>query len=292
MRVAKAAAGTLIDEVNALLEKAIEQRSPYVRLADRAARWYVPLVGVAALGGFAGRLLAGSSMAAALGVAIAVLIVTCPCALGLAVPAVQAAAAGALFRRGVILNGGDALERLAGIDAVVFDKTGTLTLPDPSLVNAAAATSEELALAGALALSSRHPLAAAVAAAAGARAPIAAHEFPGQGVSALVDGKRVKLGSIAFCKAEAEATLVAAAYPDASLIAFRGPNRAVVFAARQALRADARETVARLAARGLRLEILSGDRESAVESRSRGAWRRRLGRRPATRRQDRPARRR
>ncbi len=90
-------------------------------------------------------------------------------------------------------------------------------------------------LAGALALSSRHPLAAAVAAAAGARAPIAAHEFPGQGVTALVDGKRVKLGSIAFCKAEAEAAPVARAYPDASLIAFRGPKRAVVFAARQAL---------------------------------------------------------
>jgi Cu2+-exporting ATPase len=264
IRVAKAAVGTLIDEVNVLIEKAVEQRSSYVKLADRAARWYAPLVGAASLGAFLGWLAAGGTLAASLQVAIAVLIVTCPCALGLAIPAVQVVAAGALFRRGVILNGGDALERLADIDTIVFDKTGTLTLPKPSLVNAADAAPEELALAGALALSSRHPLAAAVAAAAKAREPISGHEFPGQGVTALVNGKRLKLGSIAYCKAETEAAAVAAAYPDASLIAFRGPERALVFAATQALRPDAAETVAALKARGLALEIISGDRETAV----------------------------
>jgi Cu2+-exporting ATPase len=266
VRVRVAAAGTLLDEVHSLLEKAVEQRSSYVKLADRAARYYTPLVGIAALPAFVGWAAFGASWSSALEVAVAVLIITCPCALGLAIPAVQVVAAGALFRRGVILNSGEALERLASIDTIVFDKTGTLTLALPTLINAADASPEELATAGALALSSRHPLAAAVAAAAGAKTPVTAHEFPGQGVTALVKGKRLKLGSIAYCKAEAEAEAVAKAYPDASLIAFRGPERAVVFAAEQAPRPDAAATIARLAAAGYAIEILSGDRASAVET--------------------------
>ncbi len=265
VRVRKAATGTLLDEVNALIEKAVEQRSAYVRLADRAARYYVPLVTVASLGAFVGWLLAGATLAAALEIAIAVLIITCPCALGLAVPAVQVVAAGALFRRGVLLNSGEALERLADVDTIVFDKTGTLTLPAPTLANPDAATPSELALAGALALASRHPLAEALAKASGAQSPLTAHEFPGQGVTALVDGKRLKLGSIAYCKADAEAAAVAAAWPDASLIAFRGPERAVVFALRQATRPDAAATIARLAS-GYSIEILSGDSEAAVKA--------------------------
>ncbi len=196
-------------------------------------------------------------------VAITVLIITCPCALGLAVPAVQVVAAGALFRRGVILNSGEALERLAEAGTIVFDKTGTLTNPRPALANGGDVAPEDLALAGSLALSSKHPLAKTIAEAAHAREPMNGHEFPGQGVTALYLGKRVKLGSVAFCKAEAEAAPVAAAFPDASLIAMRTPERAVVFAVRQELRSDAREVVASLA-RGHEVEILSGDREAAV----------------------------
>jgi Cu2+-exporting ATPase len=266
IRVRQAATGTLVDEVNALLEKAIEQRSSYVKLADHAARYYAPLVAATALAAFLGWAAFGPSWRQALEIAVAVLIITCPCALGLAVPAVQVVAAGAMFRRGVILNSGDALERLADVDTVVFDKTGTLTLPRPSLINADAASAEELALAGALALSSRHPLAAAVAAAAAAKTPMTAHEFPGQGVTALYQGKRIKLGSTAYCKAETEALAVAEAYPDASLIAFRGPERAVVFAATQAPRPDAAGTVAGLRKAGYAIEILSGDRARAVEA--------------------------
>ena len=264
VRVAKAATGTLLDEVNSLLEKAIEQRSSYVKLADRAARLYAPVVHVTALATFLGWLLLGANWQPALVTAISVLIITCPCALGLAVPAVQVVAAGAMFRRGVMLNSGDALERLADVDTIVFDKTGTLTLPQPSLANAAEIDPEDLALAGPLALASQHPLARAVAEAAGARSPLAAQEFPGQGVTILHDGARLKLGSIAYCEAEAEAVDVAARWPDASLIAFRGPRRAVVFAVRQAPRPDAREVIARLAASGFAIEILSGDREAAV----------------------------
>src|SRR6266508_3800588 len=105
----------------------------------------------------------GASWHDAIITAIAVLIITCPCALGLAIPAVQVVASGALFRSGVLLNAGDAIERLADVDVVVFDKTGTLTLPDPEVVNASDIPAERLLLAGRLALASRHPLAQAVA---------------------------------------------------------------------------------------------------------------------------------
>jgi len=197
-------------------------------------------------------------------IAITVLIITCPCALGLAVPAVQVVAASAMFRHGVMLNSGDGLERLADVDTIVFDKTGTLTLPQPSLANRDDFTPDELRLAGSLALASKHPLAKAVAAAAQATDPLAAHEFPGQGVTVFHEGKRLKLGSPSYCKAEAEAATVAAQWPDASLIAFRGPERAVVFAIRQAPRPDAAAVVAGLAHEGYAIEILSGDRPEAV----------------------------
>jgi Cu2+-exporting ATPase len=264
VRVTKEAGQALLDEVNTLLMKAMEQRSSYVRLADRAARLYAPVVHLTALATFLGWLWIGADWRQALIVAITVLIITCPCALGLAVPAVQVTAAGALFRRGLLLNSGEALERLAEAGSIVFDKTGTLTDPRPTLANGADIASEDLALAGSLALLSKHPLAKAIADAGGAKAPLDGHEFPGQGVSALHQGKRVKLGSVAFCNAEAEAAPVAAAFPDASLIVLKTPERKVVFAIRQGLRSDACETVAKLA-RGHEIEILSGDREAAVK---------------------------
>jgi len=145
----------------------------------------------------------------------------------------------------------------------VFDKTGTLTEPRPTLANAADIAAEDLALAGSLALASKHPLARAVAEASHAADPISAQEFPGQGVSAICGGECVRLGSVSWCEAESEAAPVAAAWPDASLIALRRPERAVVFAVRQALRSDARAVVAELS-RGRDVEILSGDREPAV----------------------------
>jgi P-type Cu2+ transporter len=234
-----------------------------VRLADRAARLYAPVVHLAAAVTFLGWLWLGAGWRQSLIVAITVLIITCPCALGLAIPAVQAVAAGALFRRGLILNSGEALERLAEAGTIVFDKTGTLTDPRPTLANGADIAPHDLALAGSLALSSRHPLAKAIADAAHAGEPLNGTEFPGQGVTALHHGRRVKLGSVAFCKAEAEAAPVVAAFPDASLIVLKTPERAVTFAVRQGLRSDAREVVARLA-RGREVEIMSGDREAAV----------------------------
>ena len=137
VRVTAAAAGTLLDEVNRLVETASEARSRYLRLADRAARIYSPIVHVTALATAIGWMLAGAGLHDSIITAIAVLIITCPCALALAVPATQVVAAGALFRAGVLLQSGDAIERIAACDTIVFDKTGTLTMPDPRVVNAA-----------------------------------------------------------------------------------------------------------------------------------------------------------
>ena len=172
----------MLDEVVGLLAKAAEQRSSYVRLADRAARLYAPVVHLAALATFLGWLALGAGWQHALVVAITVLIITCPCALG----ARGAGGAGCRRRRPVppraILNSGEALERLAEADTVVFDKTGTLTQPAPDARQRRRHRAEDLALAGSLALV--EPASARQGdreAAAGAREPMAAQEFPGAG---------------------------------------------------------------------------------------------------------------
>jgi Cu2+-exporting ATPase len=265
VRVVAAGAGTLLDEIERLMSQAVESRSRYVRLSDRAARLYAPLVHATALATLVGWIAFGLAWQEALIIAITVLIITCPCALGLAIPAVQVVTASALFRRQVMLKEGDALERLAEADLVVFDKTGTLTLPEPDLLNADEIAADSLAAAAALAAASRHPLAQAISRAAGSRAPLAeTQEHRGLGLSALVDGVEMRLGSPAFCGAEALADRVAADLPTASLIAWRHGDREAVFAIGQKLRPEARACVESLRRLGLEPIILSGDRESAV----------------------------
>jgi P-type Cu2+ transporter len=262
MRVSAAGAGTLLDEVERLLEKAAATRSRYLKLSDRAARLYAPMVHATAALTAAGWLAAGASLHDAIVTAIAVLIITCPCALALAIPSVQVVASGALFRAGVILNAGDAIERLAEVDTVVFDKTGTLTLPEPRLDNGDAIEPELLEQAARLALSSRHPLAAALARESRDRAPFPdAVEEPGQGVRAMIDGREARLGSAAFCGVDATPPAGAAG---TSLIAFAHGDRSAIFTIRQTLRPDAASVTKSLAARGLSLHILSGDRPAAV----------------------------
>jgi Cu2+-exporting ATPase len=258
LRVTAAGSGTLIDEIDRLIDKAVKAKSRYVRLADRAARAYAPIVHATAALTLVGWLLAGASAHDAIIIAIAVLIITCPCALALAIPAVQVVAAGRLFRRGVLLNAGDAIERFAEVDTIVFDKTGTLTLPEPRVSNADAAP-ELLAMAARLALSSRHPLAAAVARHAAERKPYqGATEEPGQGVRAVVDGLEMRLGSAAFCALDAIET------DGDSSIAFRWGDATAQFIVRQSLRPDAVTVLRSLTALGLDVQILSGDRAGAV----------------------------
>ncbi|PNG28038.1 heavy metal translocating P-type ATPase [Methylocella silvestris] len=267
IRVKAAGGGTFLDEIERLLDGAIHEKSAYVRLADRAARLYAPVVHSMAALTVIFWLIAGASVHDAIIAAIAVLIITCPCALALAVPAVQVVAAGALFRAKIILSAGDAIERFADVDMVVFDKTGTLTLPElgvevdddapPGLVERAAR----------LALASHHPLAAALARLSRAQAPVAdAQEVPGSGVQATIDGAEARLGSPGFCGLEADAARLRLIHPGASLIAFRHGGEATIFRIRQKLRADAASVIAALRRRGLAIVILSGDADPAVRS--------------------------
>jgi Cu2+-exporting ATPase len=267
VRVSAASEGTLLAEITRLLDNALQARSRYVQLADRASRLYAPVVHATALLTMIGWVLAGATWHDAVITAIAVLIITCPCALGLAIPTVQTVASGAMFRAGVLLNSGDSIERLAEVDRIIFDKTGTLTLPELDVVNSASVPTDVFDLAGRLALASHHPVAAAVARASNAKSPLAGIvEEPGQGVRGFVDGQEVRLGRPSFCNADDLAGEVLCLDPEVSVVAFSRGEARYVFAIRQLLRPDAPAVVSALQGRGIAVEILSGDREPAVRA--------------------------
>jgi Cu2+-exporting ATPase len=267
VRVSAASEATLLSEITRLLDNALQARSRYMRLADRASRLYAPVVHATALLTVLGWVLAGASWHDAIVTGIAVLIITCPCALGLAIPTVQTVASGAMFKSGVLLNAGDAIERLAEADHVIFDKTGTLTLPELEVVNAADIPADIFALAGQLALSSHHPVAVAIAHASGAKSPlISVVEEPGQGVRGTIGGAEVRLGRPSFCDADQLAENGALADPEASIVAFSRGEDKYLFSVRQGLRPDARAVIAALKQRNIAVEILSGDREPAVRA--------------------------
>ncbi|MBV1705995.1 MAG: cadmium-translocating P-type ATPase [Hyphomicrobiales bacterium] len=265
LRVRAATGDSLMDEIEKLIAAAETARSGYRHLADRAAALYAPVVHLAALlTGLGWYFLGHMSLHDALVAAISVLIITCPCALALAVPAVQVVASGALFRAGIILRHGDAIERLAAVDMVVFDKTGTLTLPEPQVMPAEIPAGMVQAAAQ-LALSSHHPLARALARLSVERAPCAdAAETVGQGVSGTIDGKRAWLGSPAFCGLATTAPMADDART--SVLAFRWGDETVQIPIRQALRADVPQVVQALRDMGLDLMIVSGDREGPVKA--------------------------
>ena len=267
VRVTAAGAGTLVDEVERLLDKATQAKSRTV--AARRSRGAVLRAGGAYGRGADGDRLArrGRVDSRAIVTAIAVLIITCPCALALAIPAVQVVAAGALFRAGLILNGGDAIERLAEADTVVFDKTGTLTLPEPRVDDDTDDPPDVLERAARLALSSRHPLAAALARHARERDTLSRRRR-GAGAGRARDDRRRRsaarqrriLRGRAGC-----ASGRARSAGDASFINFVHAGTMAAIAIRQTLRPDAarRDEGARASA-GFDLMVLSGDREAAV----------------------------
>lgn len=265
LQVTAAGKNTLLDEVERLLETASAAKSRYVQLADKVARRYAPVVHATAAITLITWIALGASVHDAILTAVAVLIITCPCALALAVPVVQVVASGALFRSNVFLNSGDALERLATVDTIVFDKTGTLTLPEMRVANAALIRPELLEAAARLALSSRHPLAAAIAHEAKDRRPFAdVIEEVGHGVRTVMNGTELRIGSPAFCGAADLAAEALANNADSSMIAFAYGHERAILLVRQALRPDAAITVKALCDLGVNCIILSGDRLEAV----------------------------
>ena len=261
--VTAAGENTFLAGIARLMALAEQGRARYVRIADRAARLYAPIVHILAASTFLGWLLFSTAgFRGALMAAVAVLIITCPCALALAVPVVQVVASGLLLRRGILVKSADALERLAQADSIVFDKTGTLTEGTPRLIDGGAIPAESLRRATALAGASRHHLAQALAASFEGPRPKATDivETPGAGLSGIVEDRRLSLGSRAFCGVADRS-----AEDDRMEIWLREEGtspRRFVFADRP--RADARATIDTLKRRGYRISLLSGDREAVA----------------------------
>ncbi|MCI4663464.1 MAG: cadmium-translocating P-type ATPase [Neomegalonema sp.] len=264
IKVSAVADGTLLAEIGRLIEQGEQAKSRYTRMADRAAQIYAPVVHLVALAALLGWLWAtGGDWRASILVAASVLIITCPCALGLAAPAVQTAAARALFRAGVLVKNGAALERLAEIDTVVFDKTGTLTMGAPRLVDGPAMTADVWPIAVGLARQSAHPLSKALVAGAPEIAPaeiVDIVEEPGGGVRGLYEGREARLGRADWVGAQAEDT----AESGSAAWLRVGDAAPVRFLFEDALRPDARDVLDRMRADGLDIRILSGDRAAAV----------------------------
>jgi len=257
LRVTRAGADTALSRLAELVSVAETTRNRYTSLADRAARIYAPGVHALALLTFAGWMIANGDLRHAINVAIAVLIITCPCALGLAVPAVVTAASGRLFRRGFLLRSPTALERLAEVDHVVFDKTGTLTNGEP-LVVGMLPEGEAAGVALALAEASAHPLSRALAAAlldigVVPASVVAIREVPGQGVEGRWHGHEVRLGRPDWLGMQAEGS--------ATGLSLAGRTQLIRFA--DTPRSGAADLVAALQ---LPVTLLSGDQPAVARA--------------------------
>lgn len=262
VRVTAAGEQSSLHQMADLVAVAESAKNKYTSLADRAAKLYAPGVHILAALAFAGWLIyTWGDMRQAMNIAVAVLIITCPCALGLAVPAVTTAASGRLFKHGMLIKNGTALERLAEVDTVVFDKTGTLTKGAPTPTNLTGFDAETLAVGLALADSSSHPLARAFAKEVRAMgiAPAAVRdiqEVPGYGVQGIMDGHMVHFGRAEWVGASQGATMA---------VWMRvGATPAVEFTFADHLRDGAAELVADLKSRGIDVKLLSGDGAAPV----------------------------
>nr|WP_254449014.1 heavy metal translocating P-type ATPase [Thalassococcus sp. S3] len=237
-------------------------RARYTPLADAAAKLYAPGVHILSALSFLGWYLWSGDLRVSLNIAAAVLIITCPCALGLAVPAVTTAASGRLFKKGLLIKHPTALERMAQVDTVVFDKTGTLTTGQPDLTNLGDHPRRDLEVALALAESSAHPLSRALSRAAGEAGIKPARvtdirEVPGFGTEGRFHGETVRLGRAAWVGAPQGA--------ETSAFLRIGSEAPRAFTFTDTLRPGAAETVSGLLERGLKVELVSGDAPLAVE---------------------------
>ncbi|MEO1154812.1 MAG: heavy metal translocating P-type ATPase, partial [Pseudomonadota bacterium] len=264
VEVQAAGQGTALHRIADLVAVAESGRANYNSLADRAARAYAPVVHLLALAAFlAWMWISGGDMRLSLNIAVATLIITCPCAMGLAVPAVTTAASGKLYRRGLLIKNGTALERLAEVDTVVFDKTGTLTMGLPKPQDLGALSTRDLEVAAALATASSHPLARALSDAAAEAGVHPARvsdieEVPGYGVQGTWRGERVRLGRAAWVGADAvPATATYLAVGAAAPQAIRFTDT---------LRPGADQAIAAFRKAGARIMLVSGDSPAAVEA--------------------------
>jgi Cu+-exporting ATPase len=284
MRADKIGQDTVLSQIVQMVAQAQRSRAPIQRLADQVAGWFVPTVITVALIAFAAWAMFGPEPRFAFGLvaAVSVLIIACPCALGLATPMSIMVGVGRGAHEGVLIKNAEALERMEKIDTLVVDKTGTLTEGKPKVVAVAPLPgfdeAEILRLAASVERSSEHPLAAAIVAAAKEKAitpaPVRGFDAPaGKGVIGMVEGKRLALGTAAFMQelnidsaslaAEAErlrgdgatAVFVAINEKAAGIIAIADPIKQTTPAALKALAAD-----------GIRVVMLTGDNRTTAQA--------------------------
>ena len=267
MRAVRASSESFLNRMAQLMDAAETAHTRPGRIADRASAVYAPVVHLLAIATFLGWGVLGGDWHAALVNAVAVLIITCPCALALAVPMVHVVAAGRLFERGILMKDGAALERAAEVDAVAFDKTGTLTFGQPRLM---AREDDEASgrIATMLAAASTHPLSRALIEAVGPPPALlhSVREVPGSGVEATIDGATWRLGSAAFCHVADQAD----EHLSTVWLSRNGEGRAV-YRFHDELRRDAERTVRELRGLHLPVRLLSGDREAVVSAAARAA---------------------
>ncbi len=274
---------TVLAKMIRLVEDAQATKPPIQRLADRVSAVFVPVVLAIGVATFAGWLLAGASVPHAIIDAVSVLVIACPCALGLATPTAIMVGTGIAARRGILVRDAAALEQAHAVGIVAFDKTGTLTEGRPEIVAVHVAADgalderTSLRLAAALQSGSEHPLARAVLRAAGTKAPLPQatdiRALPGRGVSGVVEGRPLLLGSRKLLEeaggsppadlAAAEAELGAQGRTVAWLATATGEALAL-FGFGDRIKPDAAAAVAALQALGLRVVLLSGDSPAAA----------------------------
>jgi len=259
VRVSRPAETSYLSQMIAMMEAAEQGKSRQRRIADRASAIYAPTVHAVAAATFLGWGLATGDWHNALVNAIAVLIITCPCALALAVPIVHVVAAGLLFERGILLKDGAALERAAQVDAVAFDKTGTLTRGQPRLVQTGEGDADSLRVAAGLAAASSHPLSRAIAATLGSGTELssAPTEVAGRGILYKDGAGTWKLGSAAWVGLSSDADSTAV------YLTCDGNLRAA-FQFEDDVRVDAASAVSQLHDMQLPVRLLSGDVPAAV----------------------------
>ena len=277
MRADKVGADTLLAQIVQLVAKAQRSRAPIQRLADRVAAWFVPAVVLVAVAAFAGWSLFGPEprLAYALVAAVSVLIIACPCALGLATPISIMVGVGRGAQAGVLIRDAEALERFGKVDTVVVDKTGTLTEGRPSLTAIRPVEGfdedELLRLAAGLERSSEHPLARAVVRAAEARGLSlpTAEQFDspvGRGVEGRIEGRSVQIGSAAYLSDSGVDAAPLAEAADAlrrsgATVIFMAVDGALAgaFAIADPIKPTTQAAVDALHAQGLKLVMLTGD---------------------------------
>ena len=272
-------ADTALAQIARLVADAQSRKAPIERVADRISGVFVPVVIAVALATFGGWMLTGHSLETSLVTAIAVLIIACPCAMGLATPAAVMVGTGRGAAMGVVIKGGDVLERSGAVDAVALDKTGTITKGEISVTDvvgvAGTDEGEVLALAGAAESFSEHPIGRAIADAARERTPVSEptdfSSTTGAGVEATVAGTKVRVGRRTFAAPEAPPQLVDAAArltEEGRTVVWVGDGAAAFgfLALADTIKPSARDAVAALHRLGLETILITGDNSATARA--------------------------